>query len=73
MKETKNSISLNQNLLTEKTSFEEFEDNLKQSIFGVLFVLLKTQEFSVLVELIFLTLEILQFMSFPFKEQVNFL
>lgn len=72
MKENKNNISLNHNLLTEKTSFEEFEENLKKSIFGVLFVLLKTQDFSILVDIIFLTLEILQFMAFPFNGEVKF-
>jgi hypothetical protein len=70
MKENKNSISLNQNLLTEKTSFEQFEENLKKSIFGVLFVLLKAQDFSIWVDIIFLTLELLQFMSFPFNVEV---
>jgi hypothetical protein len=71
MKENKNSISLNHNLLTEKTSFEEFQENLKKSIFGVLFVLLKAQDFSILVDIIFLILEILQFMSFPFNAEVT--
>ena len=71
MKENKNSISLNQNLLSEKTSFEQFEENLKKSIFGVLFVLLKTQDFSIWVDIIFLTLELLQFMSFPFNKEVQ--
>jgi hypothetical protein len=71
MKENKNNISLNHNLLTEKTSFEEFEENLKKSIFGVLFVLLKAQDFSILVDIIFLILEILQFMSFPFNAEVR--
>ena len=74
MKEHKNNISLNQNLLTEKTSFEIYEENLKKSIFGVLFVLLKTQDFSIWVDIIFLSLELLQFMSFPFNQEVqNFL
>lgn len=70
MKESKNNISLNQNLLTERTAFEQFEENLKKSLFGVLFVLLKTQDFSIWVDIIFLTLELLQFMSFPFNNEV---
>ena len=39
-------LSIDKNLLTEKSSFEEFEENLKKAIFGVLFVLLRSEEFS---------------------------
>lgn len=71
MKDNKNSVSLNLNLLTEKTQFEKFEENLKLSIFGVLFVLLKNQDFSIWVEIIFVILELLQFMAFPFNNIVK--
>jgi hypothetical protein len=67
MKEGKNSVSLNLNLLTEKTSFEKLEEKLKVSIFGVLYVLLKNQDVSIWVEIIFIILQLLQFLAFPFN------
>jgi hypothetical protein len=71
MKDAKNNISLNLNLLTDKTAFEKLEENLKISIFGVLFVLLKNQDFSIWVEIIFVILQLLQFMAFPFNKVVK--
>ncbi len=71
MKDGKNSVSLNLNLLNEKTSFEKLEENLKASIFGVLYVLLKNQSFSIWVEIIFVIIQLLQFMAFPFRPLVN--
>lgn len=70
MKDGKNNISLNLNLLTEKTAFENLEENLKLSVFGVLFVLLKNQDFSIWTEIIFIILQMLQFMSFAFSKVV---
>lgn len=70
MKDSKGIISLNLNLLTDKTKFEKLEENLKHSIFSVLFVMLKNQEFSIWVEIIFVILQLLQFMSFPFNSIV---
>ena len=70
MKDGKNSVSLNLNLLNEKTSFEKLEENLKASIFGVLYVLLKNQSFSIWVEIIFVIIQLLQFMAFPFRPLV---
>lgn len=71
MKDGKNSYSLNFNLLTEKTTFEKLEENLKYSIFGVLFVLLKNQDFSMWTEIILVILQLLQFMSFGFHKVVK--
>ena len=71
MKDGKNNVSINLNLLTEKTSFEKLEENLKVSIFGVLFVLLKNQDFSMWTEIILIILQLLQFMSFAFSKVVN--
>ena len=75
MKEDKENIHLDigKNLLEEKSQFEEFEDNLKKAIFGVLFVLLRSEEFSFLVEVLFLLLELLQFLSFPFHYRVLYI
>jgi hypothetical protein len=70
MKDGRGSVSLNLNLLNEKTSFEKLEETLKVSIFGVLYVLLKNQDFSVWVEIIFVILQLLQFMAFPFRPMV---
>ncbi len=66
----KKNFSLNLNILNEKTQFEKLEENMKVSIFGVLYVLLKNQDFSVWVELIFVILQLLQFMAFPFSPMV---
>jgi hypothetical protein len=71
MKDGKNSSSLNFNLLTEKTSFEKLEENLKYSIFGVLFLLLKNKDFSIWTEIILIILQLLQFMSFAFQKVVK--
>jgi hypothetical protein len=71
MRDNRNNLSLNLNLLTEKTGFEKLEEQLKTSIFGVLYVMLKNQEFSIWVEIIFIILQLLQFMSFPFSDIVN--
>jgi hypothetical protein len=69
-KEKKN-LSLKHNLLVEKTPFEKFEENLKNSIFGVLFVLLKEEEGSVYLELVLILFELLQLMVYPFNKNVN--
>lgn len=71
MKDGKEKISMNLNLLTEKTTFEKFEENLKSSIFAVLFILLKNQDFTLWVEIISVIVQLLQFMSFPFSKIVK--
>jgi len=73
MKDGKNHVSLNLNLLNEKTSFEKLEEHLKSSIFGVLYILLKNQSFSIWAEIIFVIIQLLQFMAYTFRPMVNFL
>jgi hypothetical protein len=68
----KKNFSLNLNILNDKTQFEKLEENLKVSIFGVLYVLLKNQDFSVWVEVIFVILQLFQFLAFPFAPLVIF-
>ena len=56
--------------LTEKTGFEQFLFDIKQNIFSVLFVLLKTEDssyFEIFTEVVF---DYLQIMQFPFHEKV---
>ncbi len=71
MKDGKEKTSMNLNLLTEKTAFKKIEENFKSAIFSVLYVLLKNQDFSFSVEIIFVIIQLLQLMSFPFSKIVN--
>jgi hypothetical protein len=64
-------VSLNLNLLNEKSAFEKFEENLKVSIFSVLFVLLKNQDYNQWLEIIFVVIQLLQFLAFPFRPMVK--
>jgi hypothetical protein len=64
-------VSLNLNLLNEKSAFEKFEENLKISIFSVLFVLLKNQDYNLWLEIILIVLQLLQFLAFPFRPIVR--
>ncbi len=70
MKDSKNNISINLNLLSEKSAFEKLEENLKFSIFGVLYVLLKNYSFSIWMEIIFVLIQLFQLLSFSFNEIV---
>jgi hypothetical protein len=70
MKDNKNNLSLNLNLLTDKTGFEKLEDELKTALFSVIYFMLKNQEFSIWIEVIFIILQLLQLMSFPFNPMV---
>lgn len=65
MKDSKNNVSMNLNLLAEKSAFEKLEENLKHSIFGVLYVLLKNQTVSIWMEFIFIFIQMFQLLSFP--------
>jgi hypothetical protein len=67
----KNDKALKHNLLIEKTRFEKLEENIKNSIFGVLFVLLKEEDGSVLLELILIGFELLQLLVYPFNRNVK--
>lgn len=64
-------ISLDLNLLNEKSTFEKFEESLKVSIFGVLFVLLKNQDYNHWLEIIFILIQLLQLLAFPFTPTVD--
>jgi hypothetical protein len=67
MKDNKNNLSLNLNLLTDKTGFEKLEEEVKIAIFSVIYFMLKNQEFSIWIEVIYIVLQLLQLMSFPFN------
>ena len=67
----KNDRALKHNLLIEKTRFEKLEENIKYSIFGVLFVLLKEEDGSVLLELVLIGFELLQLLVYPFNQYVK--
>lgn len=67
----KKHLSLKHNLLVEKTPFEKFEETFKNSIFGVLFVLLKEEDGSVYLELVLIFFELVQLLVYPFNENVN--
>jgi hypothetical protein len=60
-------VSLNLNLLNEKSAYEKFEESLKVYIFSVLFVLLKNQDYNLWIEIIFIVIQLLQFLAYPFR------
>ncbi len=68
---SKNKKSLNQNLFNHKTFFEKLEDYFKKILFDVLFLLLQSQDVSMSVEIFFLSMELIQFLSFPLHPIVN--
>lgn len=70
MKEKKSEVALKKNFFKEKTSLEKFEEKIKQSIFIVLFVLLKHEEFDFPMEMVTLLSELFQFMFYPFNQNV---
>jgi hypothetical protein len=71
MKERKKNFIINKINPDEFTSFEKFEQKLKESIFGVLYVLLKDDNSSSLaLDIVFTIIEFVQFMMFPFNETV---
>jgi len=72
MKVTKSEIALKKNFFSEKTSLEKFEEKIKNSIFTVLFVLLKHEEFDYEMEMLSLLIETFQFMYYPFIAFVFF-
>ena len=67
MKDNINNISLNLNILTDNTGLEKLEDEVKTALFSVIYFMLKNQEFSIWIEVIFIILQLLQLMSFPFN------
>ena len=72
MKESKKNFIINKINPNEFNSFEKFEMKLKESVFGVLYVLLKDDHSSLILHLVLQTIEFLQLMIFPFDEIVNF-
>ena len=70
MKDKKSEIALKKNFFSEKSSLEKLEEKIKTSIFTVLFVLLKHEEFDYELEMISLLIEIFQFMYYPFVNAV---
>jgi len=61
------------NIDSELGAFEKFEQELKNTIFGVLFVLLKEQEISIYTTLILALIQFIQLLIFPFHETVSLL
>jgi len=60
------------NLDLELGTFERFEIEVKNTIFGVLFVVLKEQEISVYTAVILAVIQFLQLLIFPFHKTVSF-
>ncbi len=71
MKEGKSDMNFNLNALTEKNSFEKFEENIKKSFFGVVYLLLKSQSFSAWAEITFAIIQLLQLMAYCFRPLVK--
>ena len=58
------------NIDSEKSAFERFESELKNSIFGVLFILLKDEEISIYGSFVIGLIQVLQMLLFPFHSEV---
>jgi len=56
---------------SEMGTFEKFEAELKNNIFGILFVLLKEQETSIYTSFILAAIQFLQLLIFPFHATIN--
>jgi len=59
------------NIDSELGAFEKFEQELKNTIFGVLFVLLKEQEISIYTTLILALIQWIQLLIFPFHDTIK--
>src|SRR5690348_2163619 len=59
------------NIDSEKGAFERFESELKTTIFGVLFMLLKDEEMSIYTSIIIAVIQFLQILYFPFHPEIN--
>jgi hypothetical protein len=69
---TNSNSNANKNAIdSEKSAFERFESELKNTIFGVLFVLLKDEEVSIWITFIFTFIEFFQIITFAFHENVK--
>ncbi len=69
----KKTENFNLNSQNEKSAFELLGEKLKTLMFGVTFVLLKQQSFSLWAEMTFIILQFLQFMAFAFRPVVIFI
>ena len=67
---TNNSNNNKSSIDNEKSTFERFESELKNSIFGVLFVLLKDEETSIYGSFLVGLIQFLQMLLFPFHSEV---
>ena len=67
---TNKSNSNKNNINNEKSAFERFESDLKNSIFGVLFILLKDEETSIYGSFLIGLIQVLQILLFPFHSEV---
>ena len=68
---TDNSNEKRNNMDNEKSAFERFEIGLKNTIFGVLFVLLKDEEMSIYGSFVIAFIQFIQILMFPFHPQVK--
>ena len=68
---TNNPNGTRNNMDNEKSAFERFEIGLKNTIFGVLFVLLKDEEMSIYGSFLIAFIQFIQILMFPFHPEVN--
>ena len=57
---------------SEKTAFERFEQELKQTIFGILFLVLKDEESGFLKTIIFIIIGEIQILTVIFSRDINY-
>lgn len=58
------------NLSKDKTCFENIYTKFKVSLFSLLYILLKNQNTNFLIECVYLVLQLLQLLAFPFNQNV---
>jgi len=71
MKEGKTDVSFNLNAQNEKTSLDKLAESIKKSLFGVLYLCLKTQSFSMWAEVVFTIIQMFQLMAYTFRPLVK--
>ena len=64
-------VRINVDADQEKTAFEKFEEDVKQTIFNVLYVLLKDDEHSHWKHIILLMSDFIQIYNFSFSKEVS--
>ncbi len=70
MKENKTN-SFHWNHLDELSCFDQIQAKFKNSIFATVYILLKNQNTSLIVEMVFILLQLLQILAFPFPPTVS--